>query len=119
MSDHEGLTNRVYSFFTQAPLAFLPSKKAYARQKFRHSGWAANGGRECGGVREGPHGSLFAALTRQDTPVNAAVGRPVNALCGLPLPHRWATKPLLPIPHVLSHVLGQILHRASPIAPRG
>jgi hypothetical protein len=30
-------------------------------------------------VRQGPHGSLFAALTRKGTPVNAAVSGPVNA----------------------------------------
>jgi hypothetical protein len=34
----------------------------------------------------GPHGSLCAPLTRTGTPVNAAVGGPVNALRGLPPP---------------------------------
>jgi hypothetical protein len=54
------------------------------------------GGREGCGVREGPHGTLFAALTRTGTPVNAAVGGPVNALHGLPPPRAGLPGTFLP-----------------------
>jgi hypothetical protein len=36
------------------------------------------------GTRTGPRGTLFAALTRQGTPVSAASSGPVNAACGTP-----------------------------------
>ena len=54
------------------------------------------GGRKGCGVREGPHGTLFAALTRTGTSVNAAVGGPVNALHGLPPPRAGLPGTFLP-----------------------
>jgi hypothetical protein len=46
------------------------------RSCISHVGSSAN---HIVGVRTGPHGSLFAALTHTGTPGNAAVGRLVNA----------------------------------------
>ncbi len=66
-------------------------------------------------MRTGPLGSLFAALTRSGTPVNAAVSRPVNAATpGCPC-LVLGCQAWLPIPHGRSNVV----HLAAPIAPRG
>jgi hypothetical protein len=99
---HGGVQATAYG--TADPFAYAPKPGAGAAGcRLGQSRWRAGasqeppcGGREGCGVREGPHGTLFAALTRTGTPVNAAVSGPVNALHGLPPPRAGLPGTFLP-----------------------